>query len=181
MSGAGRHWRRGTSRLGTQMNADNASTDEESVSKVAGAAAGGLFPASRICRIPRTRRRWGAAVAEWQRFRDLLPQDCLGYYEAGRLLNINNGMPRPRPCSGLPWPFVRAARMVASSSAALALQKKYPEALACYSTALKQDSAEPADTAAPRQSAGPSGPSRRGHGKLSRGHPTEPGGRVVAQ
>jgi tetratricopeptide (TPR) repeat protein len=82
-----------------------------------------------------------AATVQWERFRDLLPQDPLGYFEAGRLL-----IPQQN--------YAEAETLLRHTLAirpgrtdgwielgnALALQKKYTEALDCYDTALKQDS-----------------------------------------
>jgi len=81
-----------------------------------------------------------AAVGEWQNFRDLLPQDFLGYSGAGRLL-----LAQQRP--GEAEAALRMATAIRPGRTdgwielgdALGLQGKYPEALACYATALKQD------------------------------------------
>lgn len=85
-----------------------------------------------------------AAAAEWQKFRDLLPQDSLGYYQAGRLLITQQRYVEAEAS-------LRIAAAIRPSRTdgwielgnALALQQKYPEALACYSTALKQDPRNP--------------------------------------
>ena len=81
-----------------------------------------------------------AATAEWERFRDLLPQDPLGYFEAGRLLILQQHYAdaeillrktlaiRPSRTDG--WIELGNAQ---------ALQKKYPDALDAYATALRQD------------------------------------------
>lgn len=84
------------------------------------------------------------ATAQWERFTDLLPQDPLGYFEAGRLL-----IPQQH--------YVEAETMLRKTLAirpgrtdgwielgnALALQQKFSEALDCFATALKQDSHDP--------------------------------------
>ena len=85
-----------------------------------------------------------AASAQWKRFSDLLPQDPLGYFEAGRLLNHQER-------------YAEAAILLRHSLAirpsrtdgwielgnALALQQQYAEALECFNTALKQDPRDP--------------------------------------
>jgi tetratricopeptide (TPR) repeat protein len=80
------------------------------------------------------------AGSEWQRYLELVPQDSLGYYQAGRLLIVQQR-------------YTEAERLLRGALAirpgrtdawielgnALALQQKYAEALVSYSTALKQD------------------------------------------
>ncbi len=81
-----------------------------------------------------------AATAEWQRFREILPQESAGYYQAGRLL-----IPQQKYAEA--EALLRAALEIRPSRTegwielgnALALQKKYAEALACFSTALEKD------------------------------------------
>ena len=85
-----------------------------------------------------------AATAQWKCFRDLLPQDPLGYFEAGRLLIPQQRYPEAemllrrtlaiRPSRTDGWTELGNA---------LALQQKYSEALDCFATALKQDSHDP--------------------------------------
>jgi tetratricopeptide (TPR) repeat protein len=85
-----------------------------------------------------------AAAAQWKRFRDLLPQDPLGYFEAGRLLI-------PQQKSAEAEILLRRSQAIRPSRTdgwielgnALALQEKYSEALDCFNTALKQDSHDP--------------------------------------
>ncbi len=85
-----------------------------------------------------------AATAQWQRFCDLLPQDSLGYFEAGRLLV-------PQQQFAQAETSLRHAVAIRPSRTdgwielgnSLAMQKKYSEALECYDTALKQDSLDP--------------------------------------
>lgn len=81
------------------------------------------------------------ATAQWKHFRDLLPQDPLGYFEAGRLLILQQRYAEAetllretlaiRPSRTDGWTELGGA---------LALQRKYSEALECFDTALKQDS-----------------------------------------
>jgi tetratricopeptide (TPR) repeat protein len=81
-----------------------------------------------------------AAAEEWLRFRELLPHDCLGYYQAGRLLPAQQRF-------GEAEASLRTALAIRPSRTeawielgnVLALQKKYAEALASYDQALKQD------------------------------------------
>jgi tetratricopeptide (TPR) repeat protein len=81
------------------------------------------------------------ALAEWQRFRDMLPQDSLGHYQTGRLLITQQRYAEAET-------ELRTAIAIRPSRAdgwvelgnTLALQKKYPEALANYSAALKMES-----------------------------------------
>lgn len=80
------------------------------------------------------------ALAEWQRFRDMLPQDSLGHYQTGRLLipqqHYAEAEAELRTAVGIrPG---RADGWVELGNA-LALQKKYSDALDCYSTALKME------------------------------------------
>ncbi len=85
-----------------------------------------------------------AAATAWQRFRELLPHDSLGYYQAGRLL-----IPQRRYADA--EALLRVSLAIRPSRTegwielgnALALQQKYPEALACYSTALEKDPQNP--------------------------------------
>jgi tetratricopeptide (TPR) repeat protein len=80
------------------------------------------------------------ALAEWRRFRDMLPQDSLGHYQTGRLLITQQRYPEAEAA-------LRTAIAIRPGRAdgwvelgnALALRKKYPEALANYSTALKME------------------------------------------
>jgi len=84
------------------------------------------------------------ATAQWKHFRDLLPQDPLGYFEAGRLL-----IPQQKYAEA--ETLLRQTLAIRPSrtdgwielGSALALQKKFPEALEAYSTALKQDARDP--------------------------------------
>ncbi|MGA2248481.1 MAG: tetratricopeptide repeat protein [Verrucomicrobiota bacterium] len=84
------------------------------------------------------------ATAQWERFRDLLPQDPLGYFEAGRLLT-------PQQHFAEAETLLRQSLAIRPSRTdgwielgnALAMQKKYTEALAAYTTALEQDANDP--------------------------------------
>jgi tetratricopeptide (TPR) repeat protein len=80
------------------------------------------------------------ATAQWQHFRDLLPQDSLGYYQVGRLLIAQERYAEAEASLRIAV-AIRPGRTDAwiEMGNALALQKKYPEALASYSTALKRE------------------------------------------
>ena len=85
-----------------------------------------------------------AATVQWGRFRDLLPQDPLGYFEAGRLL-----IPQQRYAEA--ETLLRRTLSIRPGRTdgwielgnALALQQKFTEALDCFATALKQDPRDP--------------------------------------
>ena len=85
-----------------------------------------------------------AAAAQWQRFRDLVPQDPLGYFEAGRLLNRQQHYAEAEV-------LLRRSQAIRPSRTdgwielgnALALQQHYVEALDCFDISLKQDSHDP--------------------------------------
>lgn len=85
-----------------------------------------------------------AATAQWLHFRDLVPQDPLGYFEAGRLL-----IPQQRYADA--ETLLRQTLALRPSRRdgwtelgnALALQQKYPEALDCFATAVKLDAHDP--------------------------------------
>ena len=85
-----------------------------------------------------------AAAAEWQRFRDLLPQDSLGHYQTGRLL-ISQQRYAEAEASLRIAAVIRPSRTDGwvELGNAMALQEKYPDALASYLTALKQDPRNP--------------------------------------
>lgn len=84
------------------------------------------------------------ATTQWEQFRALLPQDPLGYFEAGRLL-----IPQQKYAEA--ETLLRQTLAIRPSRTdgwielgnALALQRKFPEALDAYSTALKQDAYDP--------------------------------------
>jgi tetratricopeptide (TPR) repeat protein len=78
------------------------------------------------------------ALAEWQRFRDMLPHDSLGHYQTGRLLIAQQRYAEAEAALRTAV-AIRPSRADASVELgnALALQKKYPEALTSYTTALE--------------------------------------------
>jgi tetratricopeptide (TPR) repeat protein len=80
------------------------------------------------------------AATEWQRFRDLLPHDSLGYYQVGRLLIAQQRYPEAEAQLRIAL-AIRSGRTDAwiELGNAQALQQKYPEALASYATALIQN------------------------------------------
>ena len=167
--------------LGTQMNADNASRTRKAFLKLLEQRPEDYFLRKNFAVFLELIGDLAAAAAEWRSFRDLLPQDSLGYYAAGRLLIAQQRYAEAEAS-------LRIAAAIRPNRTdgwielgnALAVQKKYSEALACYSTALKQDPQNPQTLLRRGKAAGASEPSRRGHGKLSRGYPIEPGGRAGA-
>jgi tetratricopeptide (TPR) repeat protein len=81
-----------------------------------------------------------SAAAQWEQFQELLPQDPLGYFEAGRLLipQQHYAEAESRLRKSLAIRPSRTDGWIELGNA-LALQKKYPDALDAYATALKQD------------------------------------------
>jgi tetratricopeptide (TPR) repeat protein len=85
-----------------------------------------------------------AAAAQWKRLCDLLPQDPLGYFEAGRLLIRQQRYAEAET-------LLRRSQAIRPSRTdgwielgnALALQQKYAAALDCFDVALKQYSRDP--------------------------------------
>jgi tetratricopeptide (TPR) repeat protein len=130
--------------LRTQMNADNAARTRKAFLKLLEQRPEDYFLHEEFAVFLELAGDLAAAAAEWQRFRDLLPQDCLGYYQTGRLLITQQRYAEAEAS-------LRIAAAIRPSRTdgwielgnALALQKKYTEALACYSTALKQDPRDP--------------------------------------
>lgn len=133
-----------TSQLGTQMSADNAARTRHAFLQLLAERPEDYFLCENFAVFLELVGDGAAATTQWQRFRDLLPQDCLGYFEAGRLLNIQQRYAEAEAS-------LRIAAAIRPSrtdgwielGSALALQKKYAEALASYATALKQDSQNP--------------------------------------
>ncbi len=127
-------------RLGAQMNADNASKTRKTFLKMLDQRPEDYFLHQEFAVYLELVGDLAPAVAEWQHFRDLLPHDCLGYYGGGRLLNAQGRYAEAEA-------LLRIAAAIRPSRTdgwvelgkSLASQNKYPEALACYSTALKQD------------------------------------------
>lgn len=85
-----------------------------------------------------------AATAQWKSFRDLVPQDPLGYFEAGRLL-VRQQQYAEAETSLRRSQAIRPTRTDGwiELGNALALQQKYTEALDCFDLALKQDAHDP--------------------------------------
>lgn len=80
------------------------------------------------------------ATTEWQRFRDLLPHDSLGHFQAGRLLGAQKRYAEAEASLRIAL-AIRPSRIDAwiELGNMLALQNFFSEALASYATALKQD------------------------------------------
>jgi tetratricopeptide (TPR) repeat protein len=81
------------------------------------------------------------ATAEWERFRELMPQDSLGYYQEGRLLIVQQQRYAEAESLLRTSLSIRPSRTEAwiELGNSLALQKNYADALAAYSKALTQD------------------------------------------
>ncbi|MFO1514766.1 MAG: tetratricopeptide repeat protein [Verrucomicrobiota bacterium] len=126
--------------LGTQMNRESAKQARELFQKQLSQRPEDYFLHQEFALFLELSGNLAGAAAEWQRFRDLLPQDCLGYYQTGRLL-ISQQRYAEAEASLRIAVAMRPSRTDGwiELGNALALQKKYPEALDCYSTALKQD------------------------------------------
>ena len=130
--------------LRTQMNADNVARTRQGFLKLFEQQPEDYFLHQEYAVFLELTGDAGGAATEWQRYRDLVPQDSLGYYEAGRMLNAQLRFAEAEAS-------LRIATAVRPSRTdgwielgnALAMQNKYPEALACYSTALKQDPRNP--------------------------------------
>lgn len=84
------------------------------------------------------------AAGEWQGYCHLVPQDSLGYYQAGRMLNAQKRYAESEASLRVAT-SLRPGRTDAwvELGHTLFFQKKYPEALACYSTARNQDPGNP--------------------------------------
>ena len=139
--------------LRPQMNADNARATRQAFQKLLGARPspgaatsaleqrpGDFFLHQEFAVFLELSGDPAGALAEWQHFRDMLPQDSLGHYQTGRLLITQQRYAEAETA-------LRTAVGIRPSRAdgwvefgnALALQKKYSDALATYSTALKME------------------------------------------
>ena len=126
--------------LRAQMNADNASRTQKTFQNLLQQRPEDYFLHEEFAVFLELTGDLTAAAMEWQRFRDLLPQDSLGYYQTGRLLIAQQRYAEAEAS-------LRIAAAIRPSrndgwielGNALALQKKYPEALASYSTALNRE------------------------------------------
>lgn len=122
------------------MNADNAAVERKKFLKLLEQRQEDYFLHENFAVVLELVGDVSSATTEWQRFRELLPQDSLGYFQAGRLLIPSQ---RYTDAEGL----LRIALAIRPGRAdawielgnALAMQQKYPEALDCYETALKLD------------------------------------------
>jgi tetratricopeptide (TPR) repeat protein len=126
--------------LRPRMTADNARTTRQAFLKLVERRPEDFFLHQEFAVFLELSGDPAAALAEWQRFRDMLPQDSLGHYQAGRLLITQQRYAEAEAA-------LRAAVAIRPSRAdgwvelgsALALQRKYPDALDCYSRALKME------------------------------------------
>jgi tetratricopeptide (TPR) repeat protein len=126
--------------LRPQMNADNAQTTRKTFQKLLVQRPEDYFLHQEFAVFLELSGDPTGALAEWQRFRELLPQDSLGHYQTGRLLITQQRYAEAE--AGLRTAVAirpgRADGWVELGNA-FALQKKYPEALASYATALKME------------------------------------------
>ncbi len=126
--------------LRPEMTADNAQQTRKVFQKLVEQRPGDYFLRQEFAVFLELSGNPTGALAEWQRFRDMLPQDSLGHYQTGRLLIPQQHYPEAEA-------ELRTAVAIRPGRAdgwvelgnALALQKKYPDALDCYSTALKME------------------------------------------
>jgi len=131
-------------RLAAQMTADNAAKTRRTFLRMLEQRPDDYFLHQEFAVFLELVGDRSAAVAEWRRFRELLPQDFLGYYAAGRLLNAQQRYAQAEALLR----FALAMRPGRTDGwlelgNALALQDKPAEALPCYSMALKQDPQSP--------------------------------------
>jgi tetratricopeptide (TPR) repeat protein len=130
--------------LRTAMNADNARATRQSFLKLTEQRPEDYFLYQEFAVFLEVSGDPAGALAQWQRFRDMLPQDSLGHYQTGRLLISQQRYPQAEAA------LRQAVAIRPNRSDAwvelgntLALQKKYPNALAIYSTALKMEPQNP--------------------------------------
>jgi len=123
-----------------EMNAENAAVTRKSFLKMLEQRPEDYFLHQEFAVFLELAGDPAAATGEWQRFRDLLPQDFLGYYQTGRLL-ITQQRYAEAEASLRKAVAIHPNRTdgLVELGNALVMQKKYPEALASYSTALKRD------------------------------------------
>jgi tetratricopeptide (TPR) repeat protein len=126
--------------LRPRMNADNAGVTRKEFAKLVEQRPEDYFLHQEFGVFLELSGELAAAVGEWQRFRDLVPQDSLGHFQAGRLLITQQRYAEAEASLRVAL-AIRVNRTDAwvELGNALALQKKYPEALASYSTALSKD------------------------------------------
>jgi tetratricopeptide (TPR) repeat protein len=126
--------------LGAQMSADRAASTRKAFLKLVERRPDDYFLHENFAVFLELAGDPVAAVTEWQHFRELLPHDSTGYYQAGRLL-----IPQQRYAEA--EASLRTALAIRPSRTeawielgnALALEKKYADALRCFSTALEKD------------------------------------------
>jgi tetratricopeptide (TPR) repeat protein len=126
--------------LRPQMNADNARTTRNAFLKLVEQRPEDYFLHQEFAVFLELSGDPAGALAEWQHFRDMLPQDSLGYYQTGRLLITQQRYSEAEAAlrSAVAIRAGRADGWVELGNA-LALQKKYPDALDSYSIALKME------------------------------------------
>jgi tetratricopeptide (TPR) repeat protein len=127
--------------LRPEMNAENAQRTRKTFEKLLEQRPEDYFAHQEFAVFLELSGDPSSALAEWQRFREMLPQDSLGHYQTGRLLIALQRYAEAEEALRKAL-AIRPSRTDAwvELGNALALQKKYPEALACYSTALEKES-----------------------------------------
>ena len=130
--------------LRAQMNADNAAKTRQSFLKRLEQRPDDFFLRQEYAVFLELTGQVADAVTEWQRYRDLVPQDSLGYYQAGRMLNAQRRYAEAETSLRIAT-TIRPGRTDAwvELGNSLLFQKKYPEALDSYSTAQQQDPRNP--------------------------------------
>ena len=130
--------------LVTQMNAANAANTRQTFLKLLEQRPEDYFLHQEYAVFLELTRDVAGAAAEWQRYRDLVPQDFLGYYQAGRLLNAQQRYAEAEASLRIAT-GIRPSRADAwlELGNALVLQEKYTAALACFSAALNQEPRNP--------------------------------------
>lgn len=128
-------------RLRAEWNEDNASRTRQSFLKLLDQRPEDYFLRQEYAVFLELSGDLAGAAREWRRYCDLMPHDSLGYYQAGRMLNAQQQYAKAEAPLRIAT-TIRRARTDAwvELGNALLFQRKYDDALACYSTAQKQDS-----------------------------------------
>ena len=130
--------------LGPQMNAENVARTRANFSSLQAQRPEDFYLHQEFGVFLEVTGDLAGSAAQWQCVRDLLPQDSLGYYQYGRLLNALQRYPEAEASlrMALAMRPTRTDGWIELGNC-LALQQKYAAALDCYVTALKQDPQNP--------------------------------------
>lgn len=130
--------------LRAQTGADTAARTEQGFLKLLPQRADDYFLRQEHAVFLELSGQLAEAAREWQRYCDLVPQDSLGYYQAGRMLNAQKRYVEAEASLRVAA-SIRPGRTDAwvELGNALLFQKKYSEALTCFSTAQKQEPGNP--------------------------------------